>query len=56
MFLPGMPSWIYDNFWGKADFWDQWGFRIPYISFLFIYAAITIGFVELGIRFIKRFA
>ena len=36
-----MPNWYYDNFWAKADFWDDWGFRIPYLAFLIIYAAIA---------------
>ncbi len=56
IFLTTMPNWYYDNFWAKADFWDDWGFRIPYLAFLIIYAALATLFVEAVIRFIKKFA
>jgi len=51
-----MPSWIYDNFWGKAEFWDSWGFRIPYLLFIALYALLMTALVEATIRFIKKFA
>jgi len=55
IFLPLMPSWIYDNFWGKAEFWDSWGFRIPYLLFITLYALLMTVLVEALIRFIKKF-
>ena len=55
-FLPVMPDWIYDNFWYKADFWNQWGFKISYELFALIFAVVTTALFELCIRFIKRFA
>jgi hypothetical protein len=51
-----MPSWIYDNFWRKAEFWDSWGFRIPYLLFIALYALLMTALVEATIRFIKKFA
>ena len=50
------PSWVYENFWSKADFYDSIPFTVPYLAFLLIYSAITTGLAELGIRFIKKYA
>jgi len=49
------PNWVYENFWSKADFYDSIPFTVPYLAFLFIYAAITTVLAELGIRFIKKY-
>jgi hypothetical protein len=49
------PNWVYENFWSKADFYDSLLFTVPYLVFLFIYAAITTALAELGIRFIKKY-
>ena len=49
------PNWVYENFWGKADFYDSLPFTVPYLVFLFIYAVITTSLAELGIRFIKKY-
>ena len=49
------PNWVYENFWSKADFYDSLPFMVPYLAFLFIYAAITTALAELGIRFIKNY-
>jgi hypothetical protein len=50
------PNWVYENFWSKANFYDSIPFTVPYLAFLFLYAAITTGLAELGIRFIKKYA
>jgi hypothetical protein len=50
------PSWVYENFWSKADFYNSIPFTVPYLAFLIIYSAITTGFAELGIRFVKKYA
>jgi hypothetical protein len=49
------PNWVYQNFWSRADFWDQWGFRIPYLLFCAIYAAIAIAFTHSLVKFVKRY-
>jgi len=50
------PSWAYENFWSKADFYDSIPFTVPYLAFLILYSAITTGLAELGIRFVKKYA
>ena len=50
------PNWVYENFWSKADFYDSLTFTVPYLAFLLVYASITTGIAELGIRFVKRYA
>lgn len=50
------PSWVDENFWSKADFYDSIPFSVPYLVFLLIYSVITTGLAELGIRFIKKYA
>jgi len=54
-FLPE-PNFIYENFWSKADFWDALPFTPSFWLYNFLYAVITTGFVELLIRFIKKYA
>jgi len=49
------PVWVYNNFWFRADFYDSWPFKIPYLVFLLIYSIISTIFVELLIRFIKKY-
>ena len=49
------PNWVYENFWSRADFYDSILFTVPYLIFLFIYAAITTVFAELVIRFVKKY-
>ncbi len=44
MFLLGLvyqPSWAYNNFWIKADFYDSFSLDFPYFTFLFIYASLS---------------
>ena len=50
------PVWVYNNFWYKADFYDSIPFTVPYWSFLLIYSLISTAFVELVIRFVKKYA
>ena len=50
------PSWVYENFWSKAEFYDSIPFAVPYLVFLLIYSVITTGLAELGIRFVKKYA
>ena len=48
--------WVYNNFWYKADFYDSIPFTVPYWSFLLMYSLISTAFVELVIRFVKKYA
>ncbi len=50
------PSWVLDNFWFKADFYDVIPFKISFVVFQFIYSSVTTFLVELGIKFIKKYA
>ncbi len=50
------PNWVLDNFWYKADFYDSIPFTVPFLAFLLIQAALTTVWVELVIRFIKKYA
>ncbi len=50
------PNWVLDNFWYKADFYDSIPFTVPFLAFLIIQAALTTVWVELVIRFIKKYA
>ena len=49
------PSWVYDNFWFKADFYDSIPFKVPYIVFQLVCAIVWTGVVELFIRFVKKY-
>lgn len=50
------PNWVYENFWSKAEFYNSIPFKVPYLVFLVIYALVTAGLTELGIRFLKKYA
>ena len=50
------PVWVYNNFWFRADFYNSIPFKVPYLAFLFIYSIISTAFVELVIRFVKKYA
>ena len=57
-FLVGMvrvPNWVFDNFWNKS-FWEVLPFTFNYGYFRFIYSALLTIFVEMLIRFIKKYA
>jgi hypothetical protein len=59
VFLSAMfyqPTWVYENFWSKADFYDSAPFVVPYLVILTIYSLLVASFVELTIRFIKKYA
>ena len=49
------PNWVYENFWGKADFHSSLSFTMSYMHFLAIYAVISTALTELGIRLIKKY-
>ena len=57
-FLVGMiriPDFVYNNFWNKS-FWEVLPFTMKYGYLLFIYAVLLTVFVELLIRFVKKYA
>jgi hypothetical protein len=57
-FLLGLvyqPSWIYQNFYSNPRLVDDTWWSLPYPAFLIVYAVISTTFVELVIRFIKKF-
>jgi hypothetical protein len=55
-FLLPEPNFIYENFCSKAEFWDALPFTPSYWLYRFLYAVFLTGFVELIIRFIKKYA
>jgi hypothetical protein len=58
IFLFGLvyqPNWVVNNFWLKADFYDDIPFQVPYLVFLIIYSFINTIFVWYLVKFIKKF-
>ncbi len=58
IFLSAMfyqPSWVHENFWSKADFYDSVPFTVPYLAFITIYSLIVTSFAESAIRLIKKY-
>lgn len=57
VFLFGLvyqPNWVLDNFWLKADFYEDIPFQVPYLVFLTIYSYLNLIFVWYLVKFIKR--
>ena len=50
------PNWLTDNFWYKAEFWDELSFNFPFMGFILIYAAISTILFDQFIRFLKKYA
>jgi hypothetical protein len=50
----GVPNWVFDNFWNKS-FWEVLPFTFKYGYFSFIYAVLLTIFVNLVIKFIKKY-
>lgn len=50
------PTWVTDNFWYKAEFWDALPFSFPFMGFILIYAAIATALFDQFIRFVKKYA
>jgi len=55
-FLLPEPLFIFQNFWSRAEFWEVLPFTVNVLLYKFLYAVIITGFVELLIRFIKKYA
>ena len=58
VFLFGLvyqPNWVLDNFWLKADFYEDIPFQVPYLVFLVIYSFLTMIFTWYVVKFIKKF-
>ncbi len=49
------PNFIYENFWSKAEFWDVLPYTPSYLLYRFLYAVFLTGFIELIIRFVKKY-
>ena len=49
------PNWVLDNFWLKADFYEDIPFQVPYLVFLVIYSFLTMIFTWYVVKFIKKF-
>jgi hypothetical protein len=50
------PNWIYQNFYSNPRWVDDAWWSLNYPAFLIIYAIISVGFVELIIRLVKKYA
>ena len=58
VFLFGLvyqPNWVLDNFWLKADFYEDIPFQVPYLVFLIIYSYLNTIFVWYLVKFIKKY-
>ena len=49
------PNWVYDNFWGKADFYDSLPFTVHYWQFGLVYSIVLVPVVWIFVRVIKRY-
>jgi hypothetical protein len=49
------PSWVYNNFWAKADFYNSIPFVVPHFAYAGTAALIATGTCELVIRFVKKY-
>ena len=57
VFLFGLiyqPNWVLDNFWLKADFYDDIPFQVPYLVFLVVYSYLSLIFVWYVVKFVKK--
>ena len=50
------PKWIYQNFYFNPRWVEDSWWSMNYWAFLLIYAVVSVVFVELIIRFIKKYA
>ena len=48
------PNWIYQNFYYNPRWIDDAWWSLNYPAFLIIYAVISVGFIEIVIRFVKE--
>jgi len=58
VFLSGQvyqPNWVYDNFWGKADFYDSLPFTVYYWQYCIVYSLILVPVVWYVVRLVKRY-
>ena len=58
-FLLGLvyqPTWVYQNFYSNPRWVDDAWWSLSYPAYLLVYAVISTIFVELLVRFIKKFA
>jgi hypothetical protein len=49
------PNWVYENFWGKADFWEVLPFAPSFYLFLSLYAIISTLVVYFLVQLTKKF-
>ena len=57
VFLFGLvyqPNWVLENFWLKADFYEDIPFQVPYLVFLIIYSYLNTIFVWYVVKLIKK--
>jgi hypothetical protein len=58
VFLSGQvyqPNWVYDNFWGKANFYESIAFTVYYWQFALVYSIILVPVVWYVVRLVKRY-
>lgn len=49
------PNWVYDNFWAKADFYENLPFVIPYQVFITLYCFTSTILTWFFVKGIKRY-
>ena len=49
------PRGVVDNFWLKADFYNDIPFRVPYLAFLALYAFLNTLVVRYVVKFVKKY-
>lgn len=48
------PNWVRENFWLKAEFYDDIPFNVPYLAFLIIYSFLSTLLVWYLVKFAKK--
>ena len=57
-FLLGLiyqPNWVYQNFYSNPRWVDDAWWSLSYPAYLIVYAVISTVFIELVIRFVKKY-
>ena len=49
------PNWIYQNFYSNPRWVDDAWWSLSYPAFLIVYAVVSTVFVELVLRFVKKY-
>lgn len=58
VFLTGVvyqPNWVWDNFWAKAEFYEDIPFTVPYLAYALVYSTLNCVFWYYCVRLAKKY-